>query len=275
MSFTKTCLFVATAVLFATGATLDADITEFTNWYLVQDPPDSNFTSSVTSNQASLFAGAGAVPVGTDIGYVTINGNTAGSSTAGYVFDPVADFLLAIDYDLSFVSASGALGLGFGVGEDVDGMNSAGVAFVTNNGAPFLTFGGGARVNDVTLPLQDTGLAATLTGSLFVGYDAASGDLILGASQTAGDASPTATTTFAALQNQWNGDDLLASFFIRSDAIPIFAPNGWTGGDATALFSNFRVLQGSAKAIPEPGSTALISLLALVLLRRRGRIQPR
>jgi hypothetical protein len=140
---------------------------------------------------------------------------------------------------------------------------------ITNNGAPLLNFGGAARVNDVDLPLQDTGLTATLTGSLFIGYEAASGDFILGASQTAGDAAPSATTTFENLQNMWNGDDLLASFFIRSEAIPFLAPNGWTGGDGTAVFSNFRVLEGAPQAIPEPSSTALISLLAITLLRRR------
>ena len=138
-------MFLTTALLCTTGTNLDADIADFTNWYVIQDPPDENFTYSVSSSQASLFAGAGAIPVGTDIGFATINGNTAASSSAGYIFDPNADFLLAIDYDLSFASASGALGLGFGVGEDVEGMNSAGIALITNNGAPVLNFGGAAQ----------------------------------------------------------------------------------------------------------------------------------
>ncbi len=252
MRSSTTCILIITAVIGLTGGPAAADITDFTAWYLVQDPPDSNFTATVTPTQATLLAGAGAVPVGTDIGLTTIDGDTPADSTAGFVFDPGASFTVAIDYDLSFVSASGALGLGFGVGEDVDGMNSAGIAFVTLNGAPFLTFAGAARINDVTQPIQDTGLAASLTGSLFIEYDAISGSLILGASHTPGANTPTATTTFGGLQNQWNGSALIASFFIRSTSIPVLAPNGWLGGDATAIFTNFRVLDGSPQTISLP-----------------------
>jgi hypothetical protein len=249
MRMTIALILIATAVNSFTVGPAAADITDFTAWSLVQDPPDSNFTASITPTQAALQAGAGAVPPGTDIGLATINGNTPAESTAGFVFDPGASFTVAIDYDLSFVSASGALGLGFGVGEDVEGMNSAGIAFVTLNGSPFLTFAGAARINDVNQPIQDTGFAASLIGSLFVEYDAINGNLILGASHTPGDNTPAATTTFSGLQNQWNGGPLIASFFIRSTSIPVLAPNGWQGGDATAIFTNFRVLDGSAQTI--------------------------
>ena len=261
------CLLVLAAAWFATAGMAEADLTDFTNWSLVQDPPDPGFTASVTPTQASLFAGATGVAPGTDIGYNTVNQNGF-----GYVFNPASDFTIAIDYNLSFVSANGALGLGFGIGEDAAGANSAGVAFITNDGLPFLNFAGAARINDVNEPIQDLGLAATLIGSLFIEYDAATGDIIVGASQTPGAGAPTAFFNFSGLQNSWNGSNLGASFFIRSETIDIFAPNGWEGGNATAIFSNFRILDGMAMQIPEPGTfTATGLLLGLAFLSRRRR----
>lgn len=270
MKISKIIILAVTAISWATCEYVAADLTDFTNWYVVQDPADPNFTSAATPTDASLFAGAGAIDVGTDIGFATINESTAANSTAGYVFVPSADFELSIEYNLSFLSASGALGLGFGIGEEVTGENSAGVAFITNNGAPFLNFFGAARVNDNTLDPEDIGLAASLSGRLFIQYDAASGDITLGASQTPGDLTPTMTYTFSNLQDFWNDENLIASFFIRSDAIPVIAPNGWNGGDATAVFSNLRI-DGSLSKIPEPGSSLLVSLFILMLhgFRRR------
>jgi len=272
MILSRRYFFAVFCAAYVPQAMIAADIVDFSRWHVVQDPADPNFTASASSSEAMLFAGSGAVAAGTDIGYATIDGDRPASSAAGFYFDPAADLTIALDYDLEFDSASGGLGLGFGVGEDAPGANSAGIAMLTLDGSPFLNFVGAARVNDVDQPVQDTGLAASLSGSLFVEYDAAVGDLILGASTTPGAGSPSATVTFAGLQNQWAGSSLMASFFIRSEAIPILAPNGWEGGDGTGTFSNFRILEGSALAIPEPASGLLLGGLgAGVLFLRRHR----
>jgi hypothetical protein len=255
---------------FSMVASTSADITDFTSWHLVEDPADANLSASVATSTASLTAGPGSVDVGNDIGYATIDGNTASTSSKGFVFDIDNDFELAMTYDLTFGSASGALGLGFGIGEEISGENSAGIAMITNNGSPFFNFAGAARTNNMNQAVRDTGLAASLSGTLFVGYDAATGNINLGAARSKEANAAEATVTYLELQDEWNDQQLIVSFFIRSDAIPILAPNGWGGGQAEAVFSNFRVLNGSATAIPEPGTWSVaLALSGIAVCRRR------
>lgn len=246
-----------------------AAITDLSTWTQVQDPPNVNFTSTLSSSQATLLAGNAAVPSGTDIGYQSVNGNTPATSTAGYAFDPASSFSVAIDFSMSFSnSPTGGLAIGFGIGEDINGENSAGAVMFTQTGSPQLFFGGAARTNDVTAPAQPIFVGASLAGSLFATYDAPSGNIVLGASNTPGAASPAGTTTFAGLQNGWNDTLLLSSFFLRSDNT---LGQAWTSGNGEAVFSNFRVLSGTPLAVPEPGSLALLSLATLALRLRRRR----
>jgi hypothetical protein len=83
------------------------------------------------------LASGGPVSPATDIGYQSVNGNTAGSSSLGYAFDAGSDFALAIDFAVSFGSnPSGTLGIGFGIGEGINGADSAGMALLLNNANP-------------------------------------------------------------------------------------------------------------------------------------------
>ncbi len=255
---------LACAVAIAVGSGLlaqgaAADITDFTNWTQVQDPANANFTGSSTMTNATLFADDGAVPLATDIGYQSVNGVTPATSTAGYMFDYTQSFSIAIDYALSFSNNPvGILSLGFGIGEDGLGMNSAGVVMVTQNGLPLGTFAGAARAGDNDAGSFITGLPATLSGSFFASYDAVTGTITAGASQTPGAAAPTATGSFNMLQDQWNDENLLASFFIRSGPI---VP--WSGGNGEVVFSNFRMLDGQAIQIPAPASIVVFGLLGV------------
>ncbi len=265
---------LACLLLPASGAAQEARgaITDLTTWTQIQDPPNPNFTSSATVSQATLLAGNGAIPSGTDIGYKSVNGLTPALSTAGHAFDPSSSFAVAVDLNMTFANApSGALAIGFGIGEDGDGANSAGAVMFTSNGSPQFFFGAAARVNDVNQPSGVIPVAASLSGTLFASYDATSGNVTLGATPAMSAAAPTGTALYPAIQNSWAGGDLLTSFFLRSDAT--LGP-AWQGGNAQAVFSNFRVLSGSPIAIvPEPSGLAivLVSLVAAASLRRRRR----
>jgi hypothetical protein len=258
-------------MLGSNAATAEGDIVDFSNWSVVQDPPNTQFTASATPTQATLRAGNGAVPLGTDIGYQSVNGATPAVSTQGYAFSHLADFAVAIDFDLSFTgSPIGALSLGFGIGEDADGRNSAGVGMGTFGGGAVSNFLGAARVNDQDQDVLDLGLASTLSGSLFVSYDAASGDVTVGAAPTMGAAAPTASGTYAGIQNQWTDGDLQLAFFLRSG--PLFAWSG--GGQGQAVFSNLRVLDGAPFAVPEPHAGGILLLLAGFVASRRRLARP-
>lgn len=264
----RTAGAVPILVLALAACAAEGSFTDFTNWSLVEDPPSAFFSAAAAAGSATLHAGDSAVPIGTDIGFQSVNGQTPGSSSAGYAFDPASSFTIAIDYAITFTGdPQGYLSLGFGIGEDGDGMNSAGMVMTTFDGAPFLVYGAGARVNDVDQPAIPLALASTESGSLFVSYDALTGDVALGASTTPGAEAAAVAGTYSGIQNDWAGGDLLASFFIRSG--PIEAWSG--GGTAEAVFSNLRILEGEAMPVPVPGAPGVIALGVLGVGRRRRR----
>ena len=93
-------------------------------------------------------------------------------------------------------------------------------------------------------------------------------DISVGAS---GDGSSSSTFFSRASDlTSWAGDDLLVSFFLRSDSISSPIPVGpWSGESAEADFLNFTVVQGSASVVPEPSSIALLGVGGLAMIRRR------
>lgn len=267
-------LLLLSCLQFSLCSTSQASIVDFTTWTLVADPVDPNFSGVASSTTATLLADSGLITAGTDIGFQSVDGLTPASSATGSAFDPSSDFTIAIDYAMTFSNnPMGFLGLGFGIGEDGSGMNSAGVAMATTDGSPFLTFAGAARINDQNQTPLILGLTpSTLAGSLFVEYDATTGDVIVGAATTPGAAMPAVSGTYSGIQNQWNDGALLASFFIRSDG------PGWQSGNAEAVFSNFRVLEGTTTAVPEPSALAGIGVCGICLARfmfRRQRTRRR
>jgi hypothetical protein len=262
----RRCLLAICGMLLACSGAR-GDFSNFNDWTLVEDPPHPNFSAQITSSTAILTAGNGAVPIGVDIGLKSITGNTPATSTAGYAFSPNSDFTLAIDYAIAFSGTpAGVLGIGFGIGEDANGQNSAGIAMLTSGGSPLFNYAAVSRINDVNQNNVVVPLNASLNGSLFISYLASSGDVLVGAATTPGAANATATATLAGIQNQWNNSDLIASFFLRSDL------TGWQGGGtATATFSNLRVLAGQPTAVPEPTSAAVLLVVAAACSMRRSR----
>ena len=274
------CARIAAVLAVALGVLahgpVQAAITDLDTWTLVEDPAHPNFDGMATATEIILSATGGPIPAARDIGFQSVDGSTPATSTSGYAFSPLLSFAIAIDFGLSFNTPSGQLGIGFGIGEDIDGEDSAGVALLINNGTPSIVFGAAARVNDVT----QAGLipvSGSLSGSMFVDYDASTGNVRLGASQSMGAAAPAGTATFNGIQNLWPGGDLLVSVFLRSDGT-LASP--WQTGEAAATFSNLRVLSGSASPVPAPAPLALLlpALAGLVPFSgrwRRAGTQPR
>jgi hypothetical protein len=238
-----------------------ADIMDFGEWTLVEDPPHPNFTSSVdSSSQITLSATTGPIPSGTDIGYQTVNGTDVANSTSGWAFDPAFDFSVAADFNLAFGSPTGGFSLGMGIGEDRDGTDSAGAILLRQNSG-VLTFSGAARANDIPQSPVTILVAGQTTGRFLVSCDAASGDVMLGVS-TDGDNTPEGTGTFSGIQNSWGDEALLVSLFARGDN----GVDNWSSGTADALFTNFHVTSGTPSAVPEPSSFVMTSLALVGLV---------
>lgn len=247
-----------------------AAITDFTSWRKVTDPSTPYMTSSVDSaSQITVSVADHAIGGYTDLGYQSVDGNTAASSTnPENAFSPAASFHLAIDYNVSLVNALGGLAIGFGIGEDINGANSGGVVFFMPNGTPVGSpedpvFFMAGRINDNNVWPQSVLQAEQLTGSMFVSYDAATGN-ITGGIGNAGGSAPLYTATLAGIQNSWTDALLFPAFFVRSESF--LTGQGWTSGTASIVFSNFRVLP-----VPEPSSLTLLawSLLAIPFARHK------
>lgn len=258
------CLAIALVASVASAA----PITDLTSWTLTEDPPHPNLSLVLQSPLEFGLRADGAVPSGADIGAATVDGPDVAGSTAGYYFDPSNDFHVAIDFDLTSVSATGAGGIGFGIGEDTAGVDSAGVGLAILNGAPLL-FATAGRVNDVT-QAPETLVGGFGRGRFFVEYRSATGDVVVGVNATPGAAAPAVVETINAIQTAWDDQPLLASFFLRSQAVnPLPA---LTSGTIDAVFSNFEVLAGTPIAVPEPttGSLAILGVLAIRHNARRA-----
>jgi hypothetical protein len=246
-----------------------ASITDFSQWTRIADPPDPNMTGSITGGgtSASLVA-TGVVPSGTDIGYASVNAGTVSGSTTGYYFSPASSFEVAIDFDLQSALVIGGVGIGFGIGEDTGGVDSAGVAMAAVNGSP-VAYGTAGRVNDVDQSPTLFATSPTLTGRMFIRYESATGSVVAGIGP-AGAVAPVETQTLTAIQNLWDDEPLIVSFFLRSQAISVIPAH--TSGMTTAVFSNFAVLSGTPILVPEPAAAALaISVLALLRCGRYAR----
>ena len=265
-NFIVAILFWLVLVTPASAALID----NFNSWTQVQDPAHLGMTGTVDNDSQATLIAAGLIPAATDIGYQSVDGTTVATSLAGHYFKVGQDFHIAVDFDVSEVDSVGLAGIGFGIGEDSAGMNSAGPGLAIFNGNPS-AFGGAARIDDSLQGPIPFGPGATSSGRFFAQYDSSSGDIIYGVNTTPGSDVPSHTGTFLGLQNNWGNVPLLASFFLRSDTLPAFGLNPLTSGTLTAVFSNFEVLQGTASAVPLPGAVWLFgaALGGFAILRRK------
>lgn len=277
-------------------AAASAQITDFTTWDFYDDPPTAptasqlaNATGAATTNEAAIkFLGNTAYPAGYDIGYSSVNANTAATATAGYIFDASQSFAISLNYELELNAPDGFVGIGLGIGEDRAGVNSAGIALgvASLGGNSFASHVAAGRNNDVTVTktLSNTAFAPTAInlpsgnrfygGSMHVAYDHTTGNITVGAGSISGTEFPdppqTSATFLASDLNAWSGDDLVVTVFLRSDDPVPFS--SWSGNSAEADFFDLTVSQGSAIQIPEPSSLALLALGGIAIVRRRRSI---
>ena len=270
------------AVLSLSSMTLVAqDMSNFTSWTQTQDPAHPLFTAAKTATDATLSAASGSIPAGTDIGFTSVNRNSVAQSSSGFYFSAGSSFNLAIDYDLTVMASAVPTGLfiGFGIGEDGTGVDSAGITLGYASGFGFTTraFAATARANDSNLPFATVDGTASQTGTFFVSFDHLAGNVTVGAADSANASSAGGSHTFTDIAQSWNGDALLASFFMRSDTPTVpgvaLAFPRWSGNTASAVFSNFRILAGTPTAVPEPAAFALFLGLtsAMLIINRRRR----
>lgn len=251
------------------------EISDLREWSLVQDPivdgPAGVLAGSVAMDGTTVtLTATGEIPDFADIGYQSVDGQDVASSTTGFSFSPNEDFQVAIDFMLDFNQSVGGGAIGFGIGEDADGTDSAGAVLTFNDGAPSTALAA-ARANDIpvlTLPIVPILLLNPIvlpnSGRMFIEYDSASGTVVAGLSTTMGATEPDFTSPIASVQNQWDDEELLVSFFLRSQPFVDGSDPSLTSGGVTATFSNLQDL-----SIPEPSGAVLLALVSTSALSRR------
>ncbi|MEO1236409.1 MAG: hypothetical protein AAFX76_06425 [Planctomycetota bacterium] len=254
-------------------------LTGLTSFTLLEDPPNANLTAAFGSGGEAVLTANGAVPDGVDIGLASVDGPTVSGSTSGFFFAPDTDFSIAIDYAVAFDGSVGAGGIGFGIGVDADGADSAGIGLAFNNGGVLGTASAG-RVGDEDTPVGPiTILTGPASGRFFVGYDADAGAATVGLSATPGagvpDGSLPAAPPITEIADAFEGQPLLVSFFLRSEQLTVPLTSTvlppLSAGTVTATFSNLEVLAGTPIAVPEPAAGLVLLAFGGVALGRRLR----
>lgn len=208
---------------------------------------------SVTDNNLAATV-TGPVTPAADAIYLSSN------ATGGFRLSTAADFSFQIDYNLQSLASSGLFkdaSVVLGLGRDVAGTDSAAIARTL-----FTTGGPISELNQVVYRVDNTQSLAPLaggnaSGTFTVDYDASLDRITLG-NGVASYSLPFDIRT----GTEWDNADLLyVSFGVRSQS-----------GDITTLnatLDDFVITQGTAVAIPEPSSLALLGIAGLMVARRR------
>ncbi|MEM6314975.1 MAG: hypothetical protein AAF743_12860 [Planctomycetota bacterium] len=220
-------------------------------WSLLEDNP-AELSLIEASGQLGIVATGSAS--NTDDAIYLSNGST------GFRLSTADPFSIAIDYELSAFgdvsSAGDAFGIVFGVGEDLDGQNSAAIGYgVTNIGAGNLVAATVASRTNDNQTIDAIGGSAPDTGTFVIDYVPGTDTLTL---TTGGFSTP----LVGLVDGTWSADALFVSFGARG--------GGFSTQPSTAFFDDFRLNSGTVVPIPEPASLGLLTVACIALRRRRG-----
>jgi hypothetical protein len=251
----KTIAWIAVLGLAAPGfaAVVSDDFNDNTRgplWSETEDPP-GNMLITETNGRLEGQSTTTALPH-EDAIYLS-------DGPGGFAVSTASDFQAKVDYTVIDIdgaaNALSRVALQFGVGTDPSGDNSAaivvGIGSVAGNPVPVLgtaTRTGNVDDSPILLP------GATLTGTLYISYAAATDVLHLSAVGygAGGNSYP------GLVQGAWGADDLLIGIGFRGGGVAL--------GPGDAWFDNFELTTG---AIPEPASAGVFLVGAAGLVRRR------
>lgn len=176
---------------------------------------------------------------------------------SGFRLRTDSDFVITIDYDVTTFTGSGLIALNLGVGNDLDGQDSAAIGFVCSSN-PLLNqlLVPAYRINDVETSVPMVPVASS--GTLLVQYDSAVDILTLGLDD---GISFHRVKLPGLVRTTWNATSLWVAFGARGQGLV------FSSGDAT--LDNLTI-NGHFTAVPEPATLAMILAGgALAMLRRR------
>ena len=214
-------------------------------WALVEDS-HSTLWLDETNQRLELHAAAPASS-STDALYLSSGPN-------GFRVKTDSDFDISIEYSFTSFTGSGSIALDLGIGKDLDGKDSAAVAFGRSSGLGDTYLVVAQRVNDAqtTWPIWPVATASTL----HILYNSAGDQLTL-----RDDGTGYGKVLTGLVQGTWNADKVWVSFGGRGD--------GLTLGSGDAYLDNFS-LNGDTVPAPEPATLVLTAVGALGMLLRRN-----
>ncbi|HUT61800.1 MAG TPA: hypothetical protein VNA25_28510 [Phycisphaerae bacterium] len=219
------------------------DNSRSSQWTLVEDDPTKLWLAE--ANERLELCAASPTSSTTDALYLS-------NGTGGFQVKTDSNFTISIDYSFTSYSGTGLIGLDLGIGKDIDGNDSAAVAYFRSNTLGDQALGAAYRVSDV----QSTvfiGYVGT-TGTLSIAYNSAIDRLTLGDGNNS-------TNLDNLVKGQWSADQVWVSFGGRG--------NGLTLANGNAYLDNLVV---TGDIVPEPATLSLLALSLPLLKRRRTRL---
>lgn len=250
MSYCARLTCVALGLMVLSGPAAAATITDDFNdnsmstaYALIEDDPNALWLEE--TNQRLELRSAGGGVSSNDAIYLT-------NGPVGYQLLTANDFQITIDFSFTAFTGTGTIAADLGIGRDLDGKDSAAVAFLrSSNGVIDMGLVAAWRVNDVQ---QEGPIGyANPSGTFKIAYDSSLDRLTLGLNDGV-----TTTNLDNLVKGQWSADKVWVSFGGRGEGLTLASGN--------AYLDNLAV-DGEYIVIPEPAALSLLAVGGLALVR--------